>query len=73
VPTKSDYGKNKISFYIRNETCILKVPCVTLRDNTERPYIRSSVLWRNTATTMAASLVDYYHRVKIGRKDGGDL
>jgi UDP-N-acetylglucosamine 2-epimerase (non-hydrolysing) len=48
---------------IQEEACILKIPCVTLRDNTERPetlYVKSNIL----AGTNVKSIIKAFNIMK---------
>ena len=60
---------------IQEETCILKVPCVTLRDNTERPEtlkVKSNTLAGANPKRILQSIYKMIRRKKNWRSPFGD-
>lgn len=50
---------------LQEETTILKVPCITIRENTERP-ITCDVGTNQLVGTSSAAILDAYHRIQNG-------
>jgi UDP-N-acetylglucosamine 2-epimerase (non-hydrolysing) len=60
---------------VQEEACILKVPCVTLRDNTERPEtleVRSNILAGANAETILNAVKEMIGKENNWKNPFGD-